>query len=82
MFKGLAQLALEKFEDANVSMLRVRQSREDALGIKHKEIGLILNNLGCVQYELGDFKAAETLFQEALDMQREVSTFFFPWNLR
>jgi len=74
MFKGLAQLALERYDEAIVSMLRVRRCRENALGNKHKEVGQILNNLACVQYELGHFKKAETLFQEALDMQREIFT--------
>ena len=72
MFKGLAQLALERFDDSMASMIRVRRYREDALGSKHNEIGQILNNLACVQYLLGDYKKAESLLQEALDMQREV----------
>eukprot|EP00580_Thalassiosira_gravida_P009135 CAMPEP_0201629944 /NCGR_PEP_ID=MMETSP0493-20130528/4429_1 /ASSEMBLY_ACC=CAM_ASM_000838 /TAXON_ID=420259 /ORGANISM="Thalassiosira gravida, Strain GMp14c1" /LENGTH=239 /DNA_ID=CAMNT_0048101015 /DNA_START=407 /DNA_END=1126 /DNA_ORIENTATION=- len=77
MFKGLAHLALEKLGDAMACMLRVRRVREDALGRQHgphPEIGAILNNMACVQYELGDYKRAESLFQEALDLQREVFT--------
>ena len=74
MLKGLAQLALERFDDSMASMLRVRSLREDTLGHKHPELGQILNNLACVQYELGDYRKAESLFQEALDLQRETFT--------
>lgn len=74
MLKGLAQLAHERFDDLMASMLRVRSLREDTLGHKHPELGQILNNLACVQYELGDYRKAESLFQEALDLQRETFT--------
>jgi tetratricopeptide (TPR) repeat protein len=74
MLKGLAQLALERFDDSIASMLRVRRMREDTLGHRHPELGQILNNLACVQYELGDYRKAESLFQEALDLQREAFT--------
>jgi len=74
MFKGLAHLALEKLDDSMACMLRVRRMREDILGHNHPEIGQILNNMACVQYELGDYKKAESLFQEALDLQREIFT--------
>jgi hypothetical protein len=46
MFMALAQFALERFDDAMASMLRVRQMREGQLGKKHTEIYKILNNLG------------------------------------
>jgi tetratricopeptide (TPR) repeat protein len=72
MLKGLAQLALERFDDSMASMYRVRYSREHILGRQHPELGLILNNMACVQYELKDYKQAEALFQEALDLQREI----------
>ena len=72
MLKGLAQLALERFDDSMASMYRVRHSREHILGRQHPELGLILNNMACVQYELHDYKTAEQLFQEALDLQREI----------
>jgi tetratricopeptide (TPR) repeat protein len=74
MLKGLAQLALERFDDSMASMLRVLSLRQDTVGRKHPELGQILNNLACVQYELGDYKKAELLFQEALDLQREAFT--------
>ena len=74
MFIALAQLALERFDDCMTSLLGVRRIREDAVGHTHPEIGLILNNIACVHYELGDFKRAEELFQEALDLQREAFT--------
>ncbi|KAL3756176.1 hypothetical protein ACHAWU_007127 [Discostella pseudostelligera] len=72
MLKGLAQLALGRFDDSMASMYRVRYSREHILGQQHPELGLILNNMACVQYELKDYKQAEALFQEALDLQREI----------
>ena len=72
MLKGLAQLALERFEDSMESMYRVRHSREHILGREHPELGLILNNMACVQYELHAYKNSEALFQEALDLQREI----------
>ena len=59
MLKGLAQLALERFDDSMASMYRVRHSREHILGRQHPELGLILNNMACVQYELHDYKTAE-----------------------
>ena len=72
MFKGIAELALEKLDDSLMSMTRVRRIREEFLGLKHPEVGSIINNIACVQYELGELKTAESLFQEALDLQREV----------
>ena len=48
MFMALAQFALERFDDALASMLRVRDMRESQLGKKHTEIYQILNNLGKV----------------------------------
>ncbi len=74
MLKGLAQLALERFDDSIASMLRVLSLRQDTLGRKHPELGQILNNIACVHYELGDYKEAELLLQEALDLQREAFT--------
>lgn len=74
MFIALAQLALERLDDCLISLLGVRRIREGAIGHTHHEIGLILNNIACVQYELGDSKTAEALFQEALDLQREAFT--------
>ena len=74
MFIALNQLALERFDDCMTSLLGVRRFREDAVGHTHPEIGLILNNIACVYYELGDSKRAESLFQEALDLQREAFT--------
>jgi hypothetical protein len=46
---ALAQFALERFDDAMSSMLRVRHIRESQLGKKHPEIYEILNNLGKVK---------------------------------
>ena len=74
MLKGLAQFGLERFEDSFASMQRVRSLRQEILGYKHPEMGQILNNLACVQYEVGDYKRAGSLFQEALDLQRAVFT--------
>ncbi len=74
MFVALAQLALARLDDCLTSLLGVRRIREGAIGHTHHEIGLILNNIACVQYELGDSKTAEALFQEALDLQREAFT--------
>ncbi|KAL7490838.1 hypothetical protein ACHAWT_000916 [Skeletonema menzelii] len=74
MFIALNQLALERFDECMSSLLGVRRFREDAVGHTHPEIGLILNNIACVHYELGDSKRAESLFQEALDLQREAFT--------
>ena len=74
MFIALAQLALERLDDCLTSLLGVRRIREGAIGHTHHEIGLILNNIACVQYELGDSKTAEAIFQEALDLQREAFT--------
>ena len=74
MLKGLAQFGLERFEDSFASMQRVRSLRQEILGYKHPEMGQILNNLACVQYEVGDYKWAGSLFQEALDLQRAVFT--------
>lgn len=74
MLKGFAYLALDKLDESMACMLRVLRMREDILGHNHPEIGKILNNIACVQYDLGDCKKAESLFQEALDLQREVFT--------
>ena len=74
MLKGLAQFGLERFEDSFASMQRVQSLRQEILGYKHPEMGQILNNLACVQYEVGDYKRAGSLFQEALDLQRAVFT--------
>jgi tetratricopeptide (TPR) repeat protein len=74
MLKGLAQLALERFDDSMSSMLRVHSLRKETLGHMHPELSQILNNIACVQYELGNYRKAESLFQEALDLQREAFT--------
>ena len=74
MFKGIAQFALDRLDDSMTSMTQVRRMREDLLGHKHPETGQILNNIACVQFELGENEAAESLFQEALDLQREAFT--------
>lgn len=74
MLKGLAQLGLERFEDSFASMQQVQSLRQEILGYKHPEMGQILNNLACVQYEIGNYKWAGSLFQEALDLQRVVFT--------
>jgi tetratricopeptide (TPR) repeat protein len=74
MLVAFAQIALERFDECIAVLLRVRRTREDAVGYSHPEIGVILNNVACVHYELGDFQRAEALFQEALDLQRETFT--------
>jgi len=74
MFKAMAQLAIERLEDASSSMARVHRMREELLGARHPEMGQILNNMACVEFELGEYTAAESMFQEALDLQREVFT--------
>lgn len=74
MFIALGQLALERFDDCMASLLGVRRLRENVVGPTHPEIGLILNNIACVHYEIGEPNRAETLFQEALDLQREAFT--------
>ena len=72
MFKGLAQLADGRLDDSLATMVRLRQTREAILGKNHPEIGQIINNIACVQYELGKCAKAESFFQEALDLLREV----------
>jgi tetratricopeptide (TPR) repeat protein len=72
MFMALAQFALERFDDAISSVTRVRHMRESELGKKHNEIYQIMNNLACMHFEQGNLNKAESLLQEALDLQREI----------
>jgi tetratricopeptide (TPR) repeat protein len=71
MLMALAQFALERFDDAVASMNRARRMKENEPGSQIPELYHILNNLACVHFERGDLKRAESMLQEALDLQRE-----------
>ena len=41
-------------------------------GEKNQAYAIILNNLGNLYYKMGEYEKAEPLFQQALDIRKEV----------
>ncbi|EJK51231.1 hypothetical protein THAOC_29614 [Thalassiosira oceanica] len=71
VYIAFAQLALYRFDDARSSILRASRYRTNTLGPGHPEIASLLNNLAFVSFKLGDVQEADSIFQDALDIQRD-----------
>lgn len=78
---GIILLSMDEHEDAVKVFERAlklrREEREDVLSEEDLDesklkIAKVLNNIGCVNFEKGDLKAAESAFDEAVSLQRSV----------
>ena len=45
---------------------------KSVLGVKHPDVASILNKLGNLYYETGDFDSAVLVYKEGLDVERAV----------
>ena len=71
VYIAFAQLALYRFDDARSSIQRASRYRTNTLGPGHPEIASLLNNLAFVNFKLGNVQEADSIFQDALDIQRD-----------
>ena len=62
---------VHRFDDARSSIQRASRYRTNTLGPGHPEIASLLNNLAFVNFKLGNVQEADSIFQDALDIQRD-----------
>jgi tetratricopeptide (TPR) repeat protein len=71
---GSARLVLQKFDDALQDLKEAQRITRKTLGFNHKMEAQILCHVACLYFEAGELFSAQTTFEDALDIYRDVIT--------
>jgi tetratricopeptide (TPR) repeat protein len=68
---GIQLFAQEKFEEALTVFNEARTIRTKTLGANHPKVAMVMNNIACCNFQMGDSLAALETFKEARDIQQQ-----------
>lgn len=69
---GIQLFALERFEEAMAVFNEVRRIRTSAFGTASPKLAMVLNNIACCNFQMGNHTAAILNLQEARQIQQKV----------
>ena len=69
---GIQLFAQEKFHEAMDAFTEAKRIRVNAVGPKHPVFAMVLNNIACCEFQLGNSLDSLNTFQEAVDIQHDV----------
>jgi tetratricopeptide (TPR) repeat protein len=67
---GIQLFALQRFDEALDKFRQAKKIRLRWLGSTHPKIAMVLNNIACCNFQMGNHLAALVTFQEARDIQQ------------
>lgn len=68
---GIQLFAQEKFDEALEAFQEAKRIRLKAGGSKHPIVAMVLNNIACCEFQLGNTLASLVTFQEASNIQQD-----------